>query len=89
MGHWLVALRIQSSPGLDDGDVVVTSFGPDGKENTADDIRARLLVDQPTVLLVDPSDEDTELVEARLKGEALSAKDQKAYETLTADGGSA
>jgi len=23
----------------DDGDVVVTSFGPDGKENTADDIR--------------------------------------------------
>ena len=24
---------------LDDGDIVVTSFGPDGKENTADDIR--------------------------------------------------
>ena len=39
-----------------------------------DDIRARLLVDQPTVLLVDPSAEDTELIEQRLTEQGFDVR---------------
>lgn len=39
-----------------------------------DDIRARLLVDQPTVLVVDPQVEDTELLEARLTEQGFDVR---------------
>lgn len=39
-----------------------------------DDIRARLLVDQPTVLLVDPIAEETEVIEARLNEQGFDVR---------------
>ncbi len=39
-----------------------------------DDIRARLLVDQPTVLIVDPVAEETDLIEARLNEQGFDVR---------------